>query len=250
MRGCRIFLGLSSACLLSFAASIVAAAHDRDAGWVELVGPHGLEAWREPRDGWSVVASAAMDPKALKQLTIQSGSGVIYNGPTGRGMNLLSKEKFADLEVCVEFLIPKGSNSGVKLQGLYEIQIYDSWGVTKPKSTDCGGVYHRAELRPVYHSLDEGYPPLVNASRPAGEWQTLDIVFRAPRFDASGAKTANARFVKVALNGRMVQENLEIPTPTGHAWREPEVATGPLLLQADHGPVAFRSVRVRPLKLD
>jgi len=63
-----------------------------------------------------------------------------------------------------------------------------------------------------------------------------------------GKKEANARFEKVVLNGQLVQENLELRAPTGHAWRLPEVRRGPLLLQADHGPVAFRNIRVRPLE--
>jgi hypothetical protein len=145
-------------------------------------------------------------------------------------------------------MIPKSSNSGVKLQGLYEIQIYDSHGVKKPKASDCGGIYPRAEMEPVYHHIDAGVPPRVNAARPAGEWQTLDITFRAPRFDAAGKKVANARFVRVVLNGQVVHDDVELRTPTGNNWRTKEVARGPLLLQADHGPVAFRNVRVRPLK--
>ncbi len=62
-------------------------------------------------------------------------------------------------------------------------------------------------------------PPKVNAARPAGERQTLDLVFKAPRFDQSGKKEANTRFEKVVLNGQVVQENLEMRAPTGHAWR-------------------------------
>ncbi len=92
------------------------------------------------------------------------------------------------------------------------------------------------------------HPPKVNAARPAGQWQTLDLIFKAPRFDQSGKKEANARFEKVVLNGQVVQENLELRAPTGHAWRLSEVRRGPLLLQADHGPVAFRNIRVRPLE--
>ena len=55
-------------------------------------------------------------------------------------------------------------------------------------ATDCGGIYPRAELKPKYHYLDDGVPPRVNAARPAGDWQTLDVVFQAPRFDAAGKK--------------------------------------------------------------
>ena len=188
--------------------------------------------------------SIPTDPARLAGV---DGRGVLINGPAGRTRNLLTKQEFGDLEAHLEFLIPRKSNSGVKLQGLYEIQIVDSHGTKRLTGSDCGGVYPRAELLPRYHHLDDGYAPLVDAAKPAGEWQTLDLVFKAPRFDGSGKKIANARLVKVVLNGKIVQENLELQAPTGHAWRLPEVRRGPLLLQADHGPVAFRNIRVRAL---
>lgn len=222
-------------------------AADED-GWIELGGPHGLEAWKTPTDAWAVVGKVHPSAENPKLLTSEPGAGILVNGPTGRTTNLISKESFGDVEARIEFLVPKGSNSGVKFEGLYEIQISDSWGVEKPKASDCGGVYPRAELLPKYRHIDEGYPPRTNACRAPGEWQTLDVVFRAPRFDAAGKKTANARFDKVTLNGQVIHENLEVPTPTGHAWRLPEPPSGPILLQADHGPVAFRSVRVKALR--
>jgi hypothetical protein len=152
------------------------------------------------------------------------------------------------VEAHVEFLIPKGSNSGVKMMGLYEIQILDTHGAKELSGDSCGGIYPRAEDKPRYHHIDKGVAPKVNAAKPAGEWQTLDIIFKAPRFDAAGKKIANAKFVKVTLNGQVVHENVEVECPTGAAWRlKPEVAKGPLLLQSDHGPVAFRNVRIRPL---
>ena len=89
-------------------------------------------------------------------------------------------------------------------------------------------------------------PPQANAARRPGEWQTLDVIFQTPRFDEQGKKTANARFVKVVLNDQLIHENVDVKTPTGHVWRDKEFAAGPLLLQADHGPVAFRNIRVRP----
>ena len=174
----------------------------------------------------------------------RSGQGVIINGP-GRTRNLYPK---GIRRPRGPFRVPdpQGSNSGVKLQGLYEIQICDTRGAEadgKRMRRDLP----RAELLPRYHHLDDGYAPKVNAARPAGEWQSLDLIFKAPRFDAAGKKVANARFVKVVLNGQVVQEDLELRAPTGHAWRLPEVPRGPLMLQADHGPVAFRNIRVRRL---
>ena len=107
----------------------------------------------------------------------------------------------------------------------------------------------RAEREPHYHHIDQGIAPSVNAAKPAGEWQTLEIEFIAPRFDASGKKISNAKFARVVLNKRLIHENVEVAAPTGAAWRlVKEVPRGPLLLQGDHGPVAFRNIQVRPHK--
>lgn len=207
-----------------------------------------LDAWEPEKNGWSTVGSVQVSAENPKRLTAESGDGLFYNGPTGRAINLVSKQQFGDVDLHLEFLIPKGSNSGVKLMGLYEIQIADSFEKSSVKAMDCGGVYPRAELSPKYHYLDDGFPPKTNACTAPGTWQTLDIVFRAPRFDGNGKKTENAKFVSVKLNDVVVQENLDVPTPTGHAWHNKEVARGPILLQADHGPVAFRAIRVTESK--
>jgi hypothetical protein len=217
-------------------------------GWVVLIGDHELEAWRKPTGNWFVAGDARLDPGDATRLAAVSGRGVLINGPSGHTRNLLSKQDFGDLEAHFEFLIPRQSNSGVKLQGLYEVQIVDSHGAKRLTGSECGGIYPRAELLPRYHHLDDGHAPLVDAAKPAGEWQSLDVVFKAPRFNESGKKVANVRLVKAVLNGKTVQENVELLTPTGHASRLPEVRRGPLLLQADHGPVAFRNIRVRPLE--
>jgi hypothetical protein len=217
-----------------------------EGGWVTLFGEKNLRAWKSPAAEWQVVGGVEIDPANPKRLRGKPGTGVLFNGPKGRARDLITKEAFGDVEVHVEFLIPKGSNSGVKLEGVYEIQIYDSWGVKDLKGSDCGGIYPRAEQEPKYHHIDKGTPPRVNACRPPGEWQTLDIIFQAPRFDKDGKKTADAHFVKVVLNGQVVHEDVAVKTKTGHVWREKESPRGPLLLQGDHGPVAFRNVRVRP----
>lgn len=233
---------------LALLATLAAAApddpKDAGAGWIDLT---NLESWRSPTGAWQVVGDVGLDPKDPKRLASEPGTGILVNGKTGRTNNLISKQTFRDLEFHAEFLIPKRSNSGVKFEGLYEVQIFDSFGVAKPKASDSGGIYPRAELGPPYHYVDDGHPPAANASKPAGEWQTLDVTFRAPRFDARGQKVASARFVRVVLNGREIHRDVPAATPTGHAWHNKEVPEGPLLLQADHGPIAFRNVRVRPL---
>jgi hypothetical protein len=221
------------------------------------VGLAGLEAWEAPTTGWRVVGDVALDAATPTRLVETRGPGaaVLWNGPDGRAdgpkgkaVNLVSRERFGDVEAHVEFLVPKGSNSGVKFEGLYEVQIADTAGRDGPPSaSDCGGIYPRAEMLPVYHHIDDGTPPRSNAALPAGRWQSLDVTFRAPRFDASGKKVADARFEKVLLNGRLIHADRAVASPTGHYWRQREFPTGPLLLQGDHGPVAFRNVRVRRL---
>jgi hypothetical protein len=232
------------AIVVALAALTVAAEKPADGDW-RLLTP-SFEVWVGPTKDWTEAGAVTLDPDNPRRLKAEPGTGIVVNAPKGTARDLVTREKFGDHEVHVEFLIARGSNSGVKFHGLYEIQIYDSHGKKEPKASDCGGIYPRAELLPRYRHIDEGVPPRVNAARPAGEWQTLDAVFRAPRF-ADGKKTANARLVRATLNGQLIHEDVELKTPTGHAWRNPEAATGPLLLQGDHGPVAFRNVRVRPL---
>jgi hypothetical protein len=213
-------------------------------GWIVL--SDGLDGWREPSPAWRIAGDARVDPENERQLEGLPGEGALVH-EKGRTTDLVSQRAWGDVEVQLEFMIPARSNSGVKLQGLYEVQIVDSWKVKEATAHHCGGIYPRAELKPRYHHIDDGIPPQANAAKRPGQWQSLRIVFRAPRFDEEGEKTANARFEKVVLNGTTIHEDVELPYPTGHAWRRREEPAGPLLLQADHGPVAFRNVRVRPL---
>jgi hypothetical protein len=213
--------------------------------WVELT---RLDCWQGNPEGWILAESVALNAKDPRKLTARPGKGVLVNVGKGRPRDLLTNQEFGDIEVHVEFLVPSRSNSGVKFQGLYEIQIADSFGAKKLTGSDCGGIYPRAELLPKYRHLDKGIAPRTNTCRPAGEWQTLEAVFLAPRFDDSGKKTANARLVKAVLNDKLIHEDVQLKTPTGHNWRRKEVARGPLLLQGDHGQVAFRNLRARHYK--
>jgi len=219
--------------------------------WQELsAGEQALKNFSSPTGAWLLAESVGLIADNPRQLTAtKPGLGVLLNGPKGSAPNLLTTEKYTDSEAHIEFMIPKGSNSGVKFLGLYEIQIVDSAAAKELTGDSCGGIYPRAEEQPKYHHIDKGTPPKVNACKPAGEWQTLDAVFQAPRFDADGKKTANARFVKVVLNDRVIHDHVDVLYPTGAAWRlKKEVPSRPLLLQGDHGPVAFRNVKVRAWK--
>jgi hypothetical protein len=158
--------------------------------------------------------------------------------------DIVTDEKFTDFRLHVEWMEPdmpdatgqaKG-NSGVYLQGRYEIQVLDSYGIEVPGRGDCGGVYDQ-------------FAPLVNACKPALEWQSYDIIFRAARFDDSGELESNAR-VTVLQNGVVIQNNVEVKGPTGGAMDEELDEPGPLLLQ-DHGnPMKYRNVWLLPLPLE
>lgn len=218
-------------------------------GWIPLLNGTDLSGWHaQPGMGESlwftakgVRYSILEDPKKL--FATPGPGDRIVNGPNGRTANLVTNMKHGDIELYVEFMVPQGSNSGVYLHGLYEIQVFDSWGVAKPATTDCGSIYHRwINEKPV-----DGSAARVNASRRPGEWQSFHAWFRAPRFDANGKKTANARFVKVLHNGILVQENVNLEGGTRAHMPIAEAALNPLMLQGDHGPVAFRNLYYRPL---
>ena len=226
------------------------AASAQSQGQVSLIGPD-FSAWRPEIGTWFAAGGAKIDPVDEKLFKPEPGTGVIINGPDGKTVHLLSKDEFGDVEAHIEFMVPKGSNSGVYFQGRYEIQILDSYGVENPTYTDCGGIYQRwdekraAQARPMGY---EGTAPKVNASLPPGEWQTFDVVFRAPKFDAAGKKIANAKFEKVVHNGKVIHENVEVTGPTRAARFKDEAPLGPIMIQGDHGPVAFRNVTIKPLK--
>jgi hypothetical protein len=151
-----------------------------------------------------------------------------------KGVDIYTEEKFGDCTVKLEFLIPRRSNSGIYLMGEYEVQINDDFA--KPSEFklgpgNMGGIW-------------ENSAPKVNATGQPGMWQTYEIEFIAPKFDANGKKTANAVFKKVTLNGYVVQENAEAKGSTGGGVTGQEASTGPLMIQGNHGPVAIRNIEI------
>src|SRR5262245_48307415 len=87
-----------------------------DKGWITLIGEgKELDAWKAPSDKWVVASGARLDPKNPRRLVAEPGKGVLVNCPPGRLPNLVTRQSFTDLEAHVEFMIPKGSNSGVKM---------------------------------------------------------------------------------------------------------------------------------------
>jgi hypothetical protein len=205
----------------------------------DLKGWHGIDGaaheWFTTR---GVIWKRVWNPKLL--VAQPEPGDRIVNGPQGKTANLVTDATFGSFELYLEFMIAKGSNAGVYLHGLYEIQIFDSFGYAGPLTVgDCGGVYESGN--------GGGSAPALNASRAPGEWQSFRIWFAAPRFDASGKKIGNARILRVALNGDVVQQNVEAPEPTVSHMRIAEAARNPIMLQGDHGPVAFRNIYIRAI---
>lgn len=157
-----------------------------------------------------------------------------------------TREAFGDVQLHIEWMSPnppRGSdqdrgNSGVFFMGgRYEVQVLDSYNNITYADGQAGAVYGQ-------------YPPLVNASRPPGEWQTYDIIFRRPRFDASGRVVSPARFT-VLYNGILVQDNVELIGPTAYRRRPPYERHEdrlPISLQDHEHPVRFRAIWARKLE--
>lgn len=162
---------------------------------------------------------------------------------TVSGGDAVSKESYGDGWYHVEWKEPlmadktgqARGNSGVFLMDLYEVQVLDSYGIADPGRGDCGAVYNVAA-------------PLVNACKPPLEWQAYDIFFRAPRHDADGKKSENAR-VTVFQNGILVQNNTDVPHPTASPDAPEATEAGPFKLQ-DHGnPIQYRNLWIKSLPL-
>jgi hypothetical protein len=172
---------------------------------VELFNGRDLSGWKtrwsERPNGWLVM------------------DGLLVNAKPGN--DLLTDRTFADFKLRAEFRYPRKSNSGIYLRGRYEAQIEDTAG-REIESHIMGGIY--------------GFlTPSVNAAKPPGEWQTIEI-------------TLVGRAVTIVLNGERVLDRQAIPGITGGALDSDESAPGPIMLQGDHGPIEFRKLTLTPAK--
>lgn len=181
---------------------------------IKLLNGKDLSGWEllEPNavNGWKVIDGILENDPAQKE-----------GEPHIRYGNLRTKETFEDFNLKVEVNVPKGSNSGVYLRGIYEIQVVDSYG--RPlDSHNMGALYSRII-------------PLVAAEKPAGEWQEMDI-------------TLYKRHVTVVLNGKKIIDNQPVRGVTGGAMTADEFIPGPIYLQGDHGEVSYRNIVLTPIQ--
>lgn len=183
-----------------------------------------LSRWRDKKTGgdaqWNIVDGAMVSAKG----------------------DIVTSDKFGDIQLHLEFKEPtpaKGEgqgrgNSGIYFMGLYEIQILDNYQSKSYADGSIGGIYGQ-------------HPALANAARPPGEWQTYDIIFTAPRFDAGG-KVVSPAYATVILNGVVVQNHQAYRGATN--WKSPgkyspHAAELPLSLQYHNNSVSFRNIWVR-----
>lgn len=208
-----------------------------------------LSAFQSTAANWQIVGKVQAPFAKEKSLDTQKGTSVLVNLPDGKNKaQLFTKFEHGDIDLELEVMMPGGSNSGVYLQGRYEIQLLDSWGKERPTFGDMGGIYQRwDDSQPDGQKGYEGTAPLVNAAQAPGLWQHLRISFQAPRFDAQGKKVQNARILFVELNGITIHENVELTGPTrgSYVGGGNEAPMGPIVIQGDHGPVAFRNIKYR-----
>jgi hypothetical protein len=204
-----------------------------------------LTAFKTTGKTWKIGAAVASDFTKANDLSLKEGTGVLANLPGGGGADLYTTAEYGDIDLELDYMMAKGSNSGIYLQGRYEVQLMDSWGVKAPTAGDNGAIYQRwDESRPAGQMGYEGHAPRQNATKAPGLWQRMRISFQAPRFDATGKKVENAKFIRIELNGVAIHEDVELSGPTRGAMNADERPTGPLRFQGDHGPVAFRNLKI------
>ncbi|MDR2114881.1 MAG: DUF1080 domain-containing protein [Planctomycetaceae bacterium] len=236
-------MALSLMVVLIFVSSVSAQAEK-----ISLSDENLLNQWQlvnsKAENAWKI-GTVALDPNDPRHLVLsplkEGDTPCLVNTVPGNwtqlkprpGVDIYTKEKFGDCAVKIELFLTKGSNSGVYLHGEYEVQVADSFGKPDDKlgQGDMGAIYSATA-------------PKTNATTEPGTWQKYEIEFVAPKFDANGNKTANALFKKITLNGKVIQENVEVKAPTGGGITMKEAATGPLMLQGNHGPVAYRNIEI------
>ena len=188
--------------------ALVQPVHTSNQGWISLFNGKDLAGWhfRNPTgpNGWKIQ------------------NGIYSNTPPST--DIQTDAEYYDFQLHVEFNVSEGDgNSGVYMRDKYEVQIFNSYG-KPPVDSGCGALYRRIA-------------PSVNASKPAGEWQTFDITFIG-------------RHLTVIHNGQKVLDNVDVgPMGTGASSKRPD-SPGSLRLQGDHDAISFRNVRVRPLSKD
>jgi hypothetical protein len=178
----------------------------KEGGWVSLFNGKDLAGWQK-----------AHEPRVDPLWTVEDGAMTNQQG----ARDIATVADYRDFELTLEYKTVKGGNSGVFLRGRTEVQVFDSYGKEKPGDDDNGAIYGQ-------------FAPKVNASKPAGEWNALEIHFVGDT-------------ITVKLNGQLVQDNVKLSEVCGGALPGDLLDPGPIRLQGDHGKVWYRNLKLRPI---
>ena len=171
-------------------------------------------------DGWKLLESEAANGWFVKNGVLTNDPKQEEGEPRKKYGNLRTVQEFEDFDLKLETNVPPGSNSGIYLRGIYEIQVVDSFG-KELDSHNMGAIYSRI-------------CPTEAAEKPAGQWQTLDI-------------TLVDRHVTVILNGKRIIDNQPLLGCTGGALWSDQFRPGPIYLQGDHSGANYRNIVIRPV---
>jgi hypothetical protein len=181
---------------------------------------------------WQLAGDVFADRKKEKHLETSPGSGILVSQPRQNTRPLETKLQHGDMDLELDFLLAKGSKSGILLQGRYLIYLQDNWRQNSVAKEVSGSIL----------AGDKLILPVINAAKAPGLWQHLRIRFKAPRFDAAGKKIADALIAEVILNGKRVQQNITASAPAAAAPKQKEAPTGPLVFLPGSGPVAYKNI--------
>ncbi len=198
----------SSACAIAVAFLAVGfSAWAAGEGWKPLFNGKDLSGWQNARQ-----------PSAENKWKVEDGT--MTNALHGN--DVATVDTFKDFELKLQYKTVKGGNSGVYLRGRVEIQVLDSFAKKRVGKGDDGAIYDQ-------------FPPKVNASKPVGKWNSLNVTYKGDKVTAK-------------LNGKVIHDNQQVVKVTGGALSGEVNAAGPLMLQGDHGKVWYRKIMIRPIK--
>jgi hypothetical protein len=189
---------------------------------VELERAERREGFRPLFNGVNLEGWRLRNPDGHPSWSAQNGMLVNEIPGDGHGTDLVTDEKFTDFTLRCEYQVPEGSNSGLYLRGRYEIQILEDFGRDRLEMGGNGALYNVK-------------PPSLFVSRRPGEWQEVQATIRGNR-------------VTVFLNGVKIHDDVEVPRPTGGELDTNVGEPGPIMIQGDHGAVAVRNIRIKPLR--
>ncbi len=179
-------------------------------------------------------------------VSFEPGTGILLGRSDRTGNNLLETSwKHGDIELEFEVMVSKNSAFKIYFQGKYGLQLSDSWGIRLPTAQDMGGINYLCKTNDS--NEERNIVPMSNPSKAPGLWQKLKISFQSPKFDKSGKKIANAKFVSISLNGMVVQSNVELSN-CGDTSVSDEFPEGPLVIHGYQGAIAFRNIQYRLLE--